>query len=250
MAETVEEGDLVYVEYEGWVENPGGGPELFDTTSGELAQEHEIYDEKRVYGPMAVIVGTGRLMEGLDDGLVGASVGEATEIVIPPEKGAGQRDPSLVQLYPLREFHRQEIDPHPGMEVTLQNRTGTVTAVTAGRVRVDFNNPLAGKTLRYHLTVTERVEETEAKIRAILEMDYGNADEFQVEVEDGAAEIALPDACKYDDKWFVNKYRVVSDLRDHANLETVRFVETYAAPKAEEDEDEEGETASAGDEEE
>lgn len=227
MAQQVKEGDLVYIEYEGWIDAPAGEPELFDTTNEELAKEHDLHDEKRVYGALPVVVGKGRLMEGLDGALKGAEVGKAMEVGLPPEKGAGPRDPNLVELLPLREFHRQEIDPKPGMEVSVRNRKGTVTAVTAGRVRVDFNNPLAGKTLRYKLQVTKKVSSARDRTRAILEMDYGSAEGFRVTVEKGKAEILLPDACKYDEKWFVNKYRVVSDLRDHAGLKTIRFVEEY-----------------------
>lgn len=238
----LKEGDLVYIELEGWIDTPSGSPELFDTTREDLAKEHDLHDEKRVYGPSPMVLGQDRLMEGLEEGLVGAEVGEELEIVVPPEKGAGQRDPNLVELFPLREFHRQEIDPQPGMEVSIRNRTGTVTAVTAGRVRVDFNNPLAGKTLRYRVKVDRKVAGAQDQIRAILEMDYGPSDDFDIKVEKGVADIVLPDACKYDDRWFVNKYRVVADLRELAGLKTVRLIEEYAQrEEAEETEEAEAE---------
>lgn len=228
MAEKVNEGDLVYIEYEGWIKHPGGEDELFDTTNEELAKEHGIHDEKKRYGEVPAIVGRGRLMQGLDEALVGATVGEDHEVVIPPEKGMGERDPKLVELFPIREFHRQEIDPKPGMEVHIRNRHGIVTAVTAGRVRVDFNNPLAGKTLLYRFKVNKKLKSAKAKALAIIEMDYGDSEGFQVKVEKGVAEIILPEVCKYDEKWFVTKYKVVSDLRDFAGLKAIRFIEEYA----------------------
>ncbi|NLN72371.1 MAG: peptidylprolyl isomerase, partial [Thermoplasmatales archaeon] len=49
--------------------------------------------------------------------------------------------------HPLREFHKQEINPYPGLEVSLGDRRGTVATVGAGRVKVDFNNPRARKNL-------------------------------------------------------------------------------------------------------
>ncbi len=74
-----------------------------------------------------------------------AEVGKEYEVVIPPEKAAGPRDPKLVELHPVREFLKQDIEPRVGLEVTVKNRPAYITAVTAGRVRVDFNNRLAGK---------------------------------------------------------------------------------------------------------
>jgi FKBP-type peptidyl-prolyl cis-trans isomerase 2 len=228
LAEKVKEGDLVYMEYEGWIKHSGGEDELFDTTDEELAKEHNIHDEKKRYGEVPAIVGKDRLMKGLDEALVGATVGEQQEVLIPPEKGMGERDPKLVELFPIREFHRQEINPKPGMEVHIKNRHGIVTAVTAGRVRVDFNNPLAGKTLLYRFKVTKRVKGAKAKALAVIEMDYGSSEDFEVKVEKGVADILLPEVCKYDERWFVTKYKVVSDLRDFAGLKTVRFIEEYA----------------------
>jgi hypothetical protein len=62
-------------------------------------------------------------------------------------------------------------------------------------------------------------------------------------LNDGTADIQLPDVCKTDEKWFVSKFRVVADLRELTDLKTIRFLEEYekkepkaeptAAPKAE-----------------
>lgn len=236
-AAKVKAGDLVYLEYEGWIQQPSGPEDLFDTTKEELAKEQEVHDEKRTYGDVPIVVGKERLMKGFDEALEGASVGKTQEVIIPPDKGMGARDPKLVELFPIREFHRQEIEPKPGLEVHIKNRHGIVTAVTAGRVRVDFNNPLAGKTLRYVFSVKKRVTGAKAKALAVIEMDYGNPQEFEVKVEKGKADIVLPETCKYDEKWFVSKFRVVSDLRDFAGLKEIRFIEEYTkkeAPEAEE----------------
>lgn len=233
MAERVKEGDLVYLEYDAWTQNPGGQRQLFETTSEQNAKDNDLYDEKRSYGEAPSIVGRERLMKGLDEALTGAVVGSEKEVVITPDKGMGERDPKLVELFPIREFHRQEIDPKPGMEVHIRNRHGIVSAVTAGRVRVDFNNPLAGKTLVYTFKVTKKAKGAKAKAQAILEMDYGTSEGFQIRVEKGNAEVVLPEVCKYDEKWFVGKYRVISDLRDLAGLKAIRFIEEYTAKKAE-----------------
>ncbi|HEX9566595.1 MAG TPA: hypothetical protein VGA48_03260, partial [Thermoplasmata archaeon] len=192
-----------------------------------------------VYIEVPVVIGRGRLFEGLEAALVGAKAGETTEVLIPPEKGAGVRDPHLVELRTEREFLRQEISPEVGLEVSISGKHGLVTAVSAGRVRVDFNNPLAGKTLKYVVKATRKAKTPDERVRAIIDMDYGLADQFKIDLKGGSAEIHLPDVCKTDEKWFVSKFRVVADLRELSDLKMIRFVEEYekketkAEPKAE-----------------
>ncbi len=227
MADKVGKGELVYIDYEAWIVNPNGHEQLYETTSAEKAREHRIFSEKRVYAEMPVVVGKDRLMKGLDEALLSATLDEEAEVVIPPEKGMGERDPKLVELIPLRDFHRQEIEPAPGMEVSIRSRRGTVTAVTAGRVRVDFNNPLAGRTLKYRYRVTKRAASPEELVLGIIEMDYGPAQDFKVEVKGPEADVHLPDICKTDERWFVAKFRVVGDLREVGGISRVRFIEEY-----------------------
>jgi FKBP-type peptidyl-prolyl cis-trans isomerase 2 len=226
-SETVEKGDIVWLEYDAWSLNPNGTQTLFDTTHDEVAKKEGKFDEKKVYIEVPVVLGHGRLFPGLEEALIGSKLGEAKEVVIPPEKGAGSRDPRLVELRTEREFLRQEISPEVGMEVSIGGKHGVVTAVSAGRVRVDFNNPLAGKTLKYAFKVTRKASSPEERVRAIIDMDYGLSDQFKIQLKDGRAEIRLPDVCKTDEKWFVSKFRVVADLRELSDLKSIRFVEEY-----------------------
>jgi FKBP-type peptidyl-prolyl cis-trans isomerase 2 len=232
---TISKGDIVWIDYDGWVVSPNGTRTLFDTTRAETAKKESVFDEKKVYAEFPIIVGHGRILPGLDEALVSAEIGKEITITIPPEKGAGERDPKLVELRPLREFLKQEIHPEVGMEVSLGGRKGTITQVTGGRVRIDYNNPLAGKTIQYSFRVARKAESTEDKLRAILEMDYGLPDQFKIAIDRVGAEIVVPDICKTDERWFVSKFRVVADIREVLGLPKVRFVEEYvkAPPKPE-----------------
>ncbi len=225
--QTISDGDLVYVDHSLWILLPDGREDLFDTTNQELAEEHDKFDEKRVYAPQPIVVGKGRIFPGWEESLRSVKVGEKTVVEIPPDKAAGERDPRLVELHSIREFVRKEIAPEVGKEVVLGNKKGTITAVTAGRVRVDFNNPLAGRTLKYEYTVTKKAASPYDKAKGIIEMDYGDPEEFEVKVIGEDVMIKLADVCKYDELWFVAKYRVVSDLREIAGFDSIRFVEEY-----------------------
>ncbi len=245
-SDTIEKGDIVWLEYDAYTVNPNGTQALFDTTHEEVAKKEDKFEEKKVYAEQPVIVGKGRLFMGLEDALLAAKVGDSKEVTIPAEKAAGARDARLVELKTEREFLRQEITPELGLEVSVNGRRGTITSVAAGRVRVDFNNPLAGKTVKYVFKVTKKAATPEDRIRAILDMDYGLAEQFKIDLKDEALEVKVPDLCKTDEKWFVSKFRVVADLRELTNLKTMRFVEEYEkkveAPKEEKAEEKPAET--------
>jgi FKBP-type peptidyl-prolyl cis-trans isomerase 2 len=228
----VEPGDIVLVEYDAWIEDT---KELFDTTSESVARENDMYNEKMVYSAQPLIIGKGRLFPGLDEDMVKAEVGKEYEVIIPPEKGAGARDPKLVELHPVREFLKQEIEPRVGLEVTVKNRSGHITAVTAGRVRVDFNNKLAGRTLKYKYKVTEKPTKPKELVELILKMAYGTAEGFEIEHHGKNYKLKLPDACKYDQRWIISKYAVVRDLREVLEADTISFVEEYAKPEKKEE---------------
>lgn len=227
----IKAGDVVIADFDAWIIESN---ELFDTTSEATAKDNNIYNEKMTYGPQPLIVGKGRLFPGLDEHMAKAEVGKDYEVLIPPEKGAGARDPKLVELHPVREFLRQEIEPRVGLEVTVKNRPGYITAVTAGRVRVDFNNKLAGRTLKYKYKVVEKPTKQKEVAELILKMAYGTSEGFEVEHHGKDYKVKLPDSCKYDQRWILSKYGVVRDLREVLGAETVSFIEEYAKPEKKE----------------
>lgn len=239
----VEAGDIVMVEFDAWVEET---KELFDTTHESVAKDNDMFNEKMVYGPQPLIVGKGRLFPGLDEHMAAAEVGKEYEVLIPPEKAAGARDPKLVELHPMREFLRQEIEPRVGLEVTVKNRAGHITAVTAGRVRVDFNNKLAGRTLKYKYKVVSKPTKPKELAELILKMSYGTSEGFDVEHHGKDYKVKLPDSCKYDQRWILSKYGVVRDLREVLGAETVSFIEEYAKPEKKEEPKEEAEVETKG----
>ena len=247
-SETLEKGDIVWLEYDAWTVNPNGSLTLFDTTHDEVAKKEGKFDEKKVYIEVPVVLGHGRLFPGLEEALLSAKIGETKEVMIPPEKGAGARDPRLVELRTEREFLRQEINPEVGMEVSIGGKHGVVTAASAGRVRVDFNNPLAGKTLKYGFKVTRKATSPEERVRAVIDMDYGLADQFTIHLKGGSAEIQLPDVCKTDEKWFVSKFRVIADLRELSDLKSIRLVEEYEKKEPKPEPKPEGKAAEAPEE--
>ena len=220
-------GDIVRLELDAWITETG---KLFQTTSKENAQKEDIYDDKTVYGPVFEIVGKNRLFPALEKSIGAASIGQEVELLIKPEDGAGSRDQNLVKLYSVREFERMNVEPKVGTDVRIGERVGRITQVTVGRVRVDFNNPLAGHVLKYRYKVTDRIEEPVEKFRAITEMYYGTSSGFDVRMENDRATAVLPDSCRLDPRWVNAKLRIVAEAYDTVGLSQVEFVERYVKP--------------------
>ncbi len=238
----MEKGDIIRWEYDAWIVEEGN-EELFDTTNEELAKEKGIHDPTVKYGPMYSIVGAGRLIKGMEEELLQAEIGKEYIVTIPPENAYGERDPKLVKIHSYREIARAVAErdknavPQPGMEVVVGNKRGKIVTVTPGRVVVDYNHPLAGKTLKYRFKILEKVEGEVNKIRAILEMDYGrDVDNFKIEVKGEDILIELADVCKYDSSWSMAKYVIVSDLRDYVANKNIKFIEVYEKKKEEREE--------------
>ncbi len=249
------EGDVILLDYEGWT---GETPELFDTTKEELAKEHDIHEEKRSYGPMVALVGGGRMVEGLEEHLKEAKVGQDYEVTVPSEKAYGAKDPKQIKLHRRQEIERQLKDqaernrqqPMPlmvGVEVELDGKLGHVVMVSGSRVRVDFNHHLAGKDLTFKYKITEAATESAEKVAKLIKLEYPVEADFEVDVDDqSVARITVADICKYDTNWFAAKMRVVASLRKWADVTDVHFIESYTAPPPTPEETEEGEGEAEG----
>ena len=222
-------GDIVRIDYNAYIADID---RLYDTTSESKAKDAGFYNEKYKYAPMAYIVGSGKVFKALDEAITKASIGKEVSIEIESKDAAGARDPKLVEVYPIREFYKQEINPIPGLEVKFGNKTGVIVSAGAGRVKVDFNNPLAGKDLRYEFTVTEVIKDQEEKAKAIVEMAFGTSDGFSFEFGDNEVSILLPDIVKFSQEWPMMKFKIVSDMRESFGVDTIKLVEVWSKAPA------------------
>jgi len=236
-------GDIVRWDYEGWTK--GAKPEdseLFETTVETLAKDKGMHKEGALYGPAPLVIGADRLVKGLETSLAAAEIGKEIEITILPAEGYGDRDPkkvevhSMAEIMRLPEFKKGDEEPVPGARVIINNKAGTIISANPGRVRVDFNHQLAGKTLVYKYTVRSKAETVHDKVSLILEMYYGKPGDFKVHVKGEEADIVLMEQCKYDPRWMITKLQIVRDLREFAGMNRVRLIEEYIRPEEKKDE--------------
>jgi FKBP-type peptidyl-prolyl cis-trans isomerase SlyD len=185
----MQKGDFVYISYVGRIKESG---EIFDVTSEEIARREGVYNPEIKYGDVPIIIGAGFVIPGLDEALEKMNVGEKKIVEIEPKKAFGERREDFIKLIPEAEFKRQNINVKVGDFVNVNGITGRVLSINAGRVRIDFNHPLAGKALVYEVEIKKQVTETKEKIYAILKF-FSNLDESvaNVKVENGEAEIEV-----------------------------------------------------------
>lgn len=233
----VKAGEVVLLDYEVWTE-AGDRTELVDTTRAEAAQAAGLkLPEGFAFGPKPHLVGGEYFPSGIENALVGAPVGEELAKEFPPAEAFGERDPKLIELFSMHEIERlpemRREDAHldVGTVLTIGGRRGRVVSLTAARVRVDFNPPLAGRKVRAKLRITGRVSAPADLARAIVEMVYGHGKEFTVEAErEGTVSLTVPDRTKFDVAWLAQKPRLIQQLREHLHPKTIRFIEEHSTP--------------------
>jgi FKBP-type peptidyl-prolyl cis-trans isomerase 2 len=118
------------------------------------------------------------LVPGLDKALAGKEIGKRYEVMFDAREGFGERRIDLVKTIPLKIFTEKNIAPYPGLALAMDNMTARVIAVSGARVITDFNNPLAGKALKYDFIITRIVTDEQEKARALFEISFKSVPEF------------------------------------------------------------------------
>jgi len=161
----MKKGDFVEIEYVGRIKLTG---EIFDLTSEELAKKEGIYNPKHAYGPALVIIGSNMVIPGVMKELEKMKVGEERTFEVSPKDGFGFRNPKLIKIIPLSKFIENKVSPVPGEYFEIDGMQARVQSVSGGRVRVDFNNPLAGKELIYRVKILRKIEGNKNKVEKLL----------------------------------------------------------------------------------
>jgi FKBP-type peptidyl-prolyl cis-trans isomerase 2 len=222
----VKKGDFILVEYVGKVKETG---DVFDTTKEEVAKEGRLYKEGEIYEPKLVVIGEGWVLEALDAGLLGLTE-KTGSIEIPPEKAFGPRDPEKVKLVPLRRLTARGITPKMGMRIEFDKKPATVRTMGSGRVQLDFNPPLAGKTLIYEVTVKKKLRTKKERIAALIHRRIPTVDveEFSFRLGKKSIVVNVPEAVFYLEGVQLAKRGLATDLQKFfPEITKVRFVEDF-----------------------
>ncbi|MEM1566010.1 MAG: FKBP-type peptidyl-prolyl cis-trans isomerase [Candidatus Bathyarchaeia archaeon] len=238
----LQKGDFILIDYVAKVKETD---EVFDTTIEEVAKKERLYKEGEIYEPKLVVVGEGWVLKALDESFLTMEVGKQTTVEIPPEKAFGPRDPEKVRRVPLRQLTAKGITPTLGMRLEYDGKMATVRAIGAGRVLLDFNPPLAGKTLVYEVTVKKKLETQEEKIAALIHRRIPSVEieKFKFTVKAKTVNIEMPEEAFYLEGIQVAKRGIALDIQKFfPEITTVKFTETFKAAVAETKTEEETQT--------
>jgi len=176
----LKKNDFIEIEYTGTIKEEN---KVFDTTDKKIAEDNNIFNQNIEYKPIIICVGQNQIIPGLDEELIGKGFKKYT-ITLPPEKAFGKKDPKLLQLVSQSSFKKQNITPYPGLQVNLDNSIGTIRTVTPGRIIIDFNHPLAGRTLTYELKINKQIKDPKTQLDSLL---YFLTKDFKTEIKDSEA---------------------------------------------------------------
>jgi peptidylprolyl isomerase len=231
MLMSLQKGDFIIVDYVAKVKETG---EVFDTTLEETAKKEHLYKEGDIYEPKLVVIGEGWVLKALDESLPTMEAEKTAPVEIPPDKAFGARDPEKVKRVPLRQLLAKEINPTLGARVEFDGKTATVRAVGAGRVLLDYNPVLAGKTLIYEVTIKKKLETDEEKIAALIHRRTPAVEQakFEFAIKAKTVTVEMPEEAFYLEGIQVAKRGIALDVQKFfPDTKAVKFVETFKAPE-------------------
>jgi len=135
----VESGKFVSVTYTGTLQNG----EIFDSSEGRL--------------PLEFQTGSGQLIQGFEDAVMGMALNEKKEFTLTPDEAYGQRDENQVHDFPRSELP-QGVEPNVGDTMALTTPEGQqiparLVKMDEENLSFDLNHPLAGETLTFAIEV-------------------------------------------------------------------------------------------------
>ena len=222
----MEDGAIIHVDYDLFSGETG---DLIETTREDIAKEYEMHQEGRTYSPMVCVVGNGNLIPGFGTALKEAKVGTEVTVEIEPAEAYGEKDASMVETISIDKLRRAVQDPNSlylGAPVNINGRQGYLSYLAAGRARIDYNHPMAGKTLKYVFTVVKEVKGKEDKVLGLLESNSGHSG-FEVSFKGDDLSIVLPQAMLFDTNAAMLKFRLVTMIRDAVECGKISFVEVH-----------------------
>jgi FKBP-type peptidyl-prolyl cis-trans isomerase SlyD len=131
------------------------------------AESKEIIDSNLGHDPLEFIIGAGHIIPGLEAQMVGLEKNTTTDITVEPIDAYGEYNDEAVQTLPKEQFAGIEL--HAGMTLYGSGDDGQTVQVLVksfsdDEVVIDYNHPLAGKTLVFTITVVDIREATDEEI--------------------------------------------------------------------------------------
>ena len=162
--------------------------------TGTLPDTGEVFDSSVDREPLTFLVGHKNMIPGFEREIMGSKVGDKVEFTLAPEDAYGEKDAEQVETISIDKLIRAVQDPNAlyiGAPVTINGRQGQLSYLAAGRARIDYNHPMAGKSLKYSFNVVDVIEGKEDIVTALLQANTGHSG-FEVSFSGDDLSIVLP----------------------------------------------------------
>lgn len=118
----------------------------------------ELIESTKNHQPISFLTGHQQILPKLEEKIMASNVGDKFEITLEPKDAYGEFLPDYV-----KEVSRSDFPPdtqiEPGMDfvATIDNQEMIffVKEVNGDKVTIDFNHPLAGKTLVFNIEIVD-----------------------------------------------------------------------------------------------
>lgn len=119
--------------------------------------------------PLEFVSGKGQIIKGLEDKLVNMSANEEADVLVEAKDGYGEYNEEAVQTLPKEQFAGIELSE--GMSLYGQGEHGeTIQVVVKSfddtNVTIDYNHPMAGKTLMFSVAILSLRDATEEEVQS------------------------------------------------------------------------------------
>lgn len=105
----------------------------------------------------SLAMGDGSLLPGFERCLLGLRAGQEAAFTLAPEDAFGEHQPQNLRELPRDQFDNIGEPLEPGLLVSFATPEGelpgVIREVRGERVSIDFNHPLAGRTIRFEVTI-------------------------------------------------------------------------------------------------
>lgn len=124
-----------------------------------LTVDGKVVDSSKGRQPLEYKAGAHQMIPGFEKAVMGMKAGEKKSFKVKPEDGYGQVNPKAVREVPKKQLPA-DLKPKAGMTLYAKAKEGQPMPVTIKEVKkdtvvMDFNHPLAGKTLNFDVEVME-----------------------------------------------------------------------------------------------
>ncbi len=133
-----------------------------------LDNDSEV-DRSNDGAPMEYLHGFKNIVPGLENELEGLTVGDTKDVIVQPSLGYGERDPDGFAEFPRDNFPASK-NFKVGESLMMRDKESGesfqayVSELRTDTVLLDFNHPLAGETLHFHVRIAGLREPTSEEL--------------------------------------------------------------------------------------